>query len=172
MDRSRRDELPRTIGGKRVGESENIPRSPERGEWFTQATPPVSLTEGTAERAVTSFSSGPSLASFCVYPAGDRVWSYLWRSLYFNSGPAREFSLGPSGSEGGRRDGRDGRVRDRPNVRKGSLRAPARWGRRPGSRFRRTKRGGFTTAWLSREPPKGWGHRRGGLAGNPEAVRR
>jgi len=31
----------------RVGESANIPRSPERGGWFTQATPPVSLTEET-----------------------------------------------------------------------------------------------------------------------------
>jgi hypothetical protein len=29
----------------RVGESANIPRSPERGERFTQATPPVSHTE-------------------------------------------------------------------------------------------------------------------------------
>ncbi len=34
--------------GHWVGESANIPRSPERGEWFTQATPPVSLTEATA----------------------------------------------------------------------------------------------------------------------------
>jgi len=29
----------------RVGESANIPCSPEQGEWFTQATPPVSHTE-------------------------------------------------------------------------------------------------------------------------------
>lgn len=35
----------------RVGESANIPRSPERGGGFAQATPPVSHTEAAAPKS-------------------------------------------------------------------------------------------------------------------------
>jgi len=44
---SHRKRIPGRSGALRVGESANIPRSPERRERSAQATPPVSLTEAT-----------------------------------------------------------------------------------------------------------------------------
>ena len=63
-----------------VGESANTPRSPERGGWFTQATPPVSHTEAAANRGRYFFFDLPFFGIFVRRP-GRRPSVHFGRAL-------------------------------------------------------------------------------------------